>query len=264
MAFVEIEKKGYIGYLKLNRPDMLNVLDYDMALNLKNAAATLKADTTISCVIVMGEGSHFMAGGDIGYFKQLVDKFAAEGESAYPDDIFDNVHAAIRDIVSMDKPVIACVKGAVAGFGLSLMLACDLVVAADDCVFSVAYCKIGTTPDGGMTYFLPRAVGQKKAMELMLTGDRFSSEQAQSWGMLNQVVPSTDVLDVAEALSNKLCAGPKQVLQRTKGLLNQTFDVSLDEQLDVEAKTFQQSMLEADFAEGITAFFEKRKAEFGQ
>jgi 2-(1,2-epoxy-1,2-dihydrophenyl)acetyl-CoA isomerase len=162
----------------------------------------------------------------------------------------------------MDKPVIACTKGAVAGFGLSLMLACDLVVAADDCVFSVAYCKIGTTPDGGMTYFLPRAVGQKKAMELMLTGDRFSSEQAFAWGMLNHVVPSADALDVTEQLAQKLCAGPTQVLQRSKMLLNQTFDVSLDERLDQEAKNFQQCMLEKDFTEGVTAFYEKRKAEF--
>ena len=262
MTSVLIERKGSVGYLIMNRPAVLNVLDNDMAFNLKAAASELKADVSIKCVVVKGAGDHFMAGGDIGYFKKLVDQFAVDGEQAYPKDIFDNVHAAIRDVVSMDKPVIACVKGAVAGFGLSLMLACDLVVAADDCVFSVAYCKIGTTPDGGMTYFLPRAVGQKKAMELMLTGDRFSSEQAQAWGLLNRVAPSADVLDVTEQLAQKLCAGPTQVLQRSKKLLNQTFEVSLDVRLDQEAKNFQQCMLENDFTEGVTAFYEKRKAEF--
>jgi len=264
MSSVQVKIKGTIGYLILNRPKVMNALDYDMTLGLKAAALELKSNKTIKCVIVKGAGDHFMAGGDISYFKKLVDAYAEKGEAAYPEDIFDNVHSAVRDIVSMDKPVIGCVKGTVAGFGLSLMLACDLVVAADDCVFTAAYCNIGTSPDGGMTYFLPRAVGQKKAMELVLTGDRFSATQAEQWGMLNKVVPSLEVDQEAEKLAAKLCCGPQHALIRSKKLLNQTFDVSLSEQLDQEEKYFQQSMLEKDFTEGVTAFSEKRKANFGE
>jgi len=219
MSSVQVKIKGTIGYLILNRPAVMNVLDYDMTLGLKAGALELKNNKTIKCVIVKGEGDHFMAGGDISYFKSLVDAYAEKGEAAYPEDIFKNVHSAIRDIVSMDKPVIGCVKGAVAGFGLSLMLACDLVVAADDCVFTAAYCNIGTSPDGGMTYFLPRAIGQKKAMELVLTGDRFSATQAEHWGMLNKVVPSSAVEQEAEKLAAKLCCGPQHALIRSRNCL---------------------------------------------
>lgn len=264
MSSVQIKTKGPIGYLILNRPHVMNALDYDMTLGLKAASLSLKNDKTIKCVVVMGVGDHFMAGGDISYFKKLADAYAQEGESAYPKDIFDNVHSTIRNIVSMDKPVIACIKGAVAGFGLSLMLACDLAIAAEDSVFTAAYCHIGASPDGGMTYFLPRAVGQKKAAELILTGDRFSAQQAQSWGMLNRVVSSVEVDSETEKLATQLCCGPKYALRRSKELLNQTFDVSLNEQLDQEAINFRQSMLEKDFAEGVTAFSEKRKAKFGE
>jgi len=262
MSSVKIERKCGVGYLILNRPDVLNVLNYEMALGLKVAALELKNDSAIKCVIVTGAGEHFMAGGDIAYFKGLVDAYAKKGISAYPDDIFDHLHSAINDIVTMDKPVIASAKGAVAGFGLSLMLACDLVIAANDCVFSVAYCNIGTTPDGGMTYFLPRAIGQKKAMELLLTGARFTSDEALSWGMLNRVVPNEDVDEETEQLAVQLCQGPHGVLGRSKKLLNQSFSVDLGEQLNQEARHFQQSMLEKDFAEGVTAFSERRRAKF--
>lgn len=262
MSQIRIIRKGPVAELVLNRPDSLNVLSYQMSIELKQAAAELKADKAIACVIVSGAGDHFMGGGDIGYFKKLADTFVVEGTSAYPRDIFDNVHSAISDITTMGKPVIAKVKGAVAGFGLSLMLACDMAIAADNCMFSVAYCKIGTTPDGGMSYFLPRAVGQKKAMELALTGDFFSSEEAKQWGMLNTVVTVEGLNDTVDKLVARLCTGPRKVLARTKRMINQTYDVSLLERLDEEKNNFQLSMLEKDFFEGVTAFSERRKPLF--
>ena len=264
MSSVLVKKKGSVGYLILNRPDVLNVLDYSMSLDLKSATSKLKDDGSIKCVIVKGSGKHFTAGGDLEYFKQLVDRQVVEGESAYSKDIFDNIHVAIRDIISMEKPVIASTQGVVVGFGLSLMLACDLVVAADDCVFSAGYCKIGATPDGGMTSFLPRVVGLKKAMELVLTGDKFSSQQAQSWGMLNYVVVNVEVDSFAETLALKLCDGPNKALSRSKRLLRQTFDASLNQQLDNEIKSFMACMLEKDFTEGVTAFTERRNAKFSE
>ena len=262
MPVVKLEKKGSIAWLILNNPEKLNVLGADMPADLKRCTEELKNDEQISCVIVKGAGDHFMAGGDIDYFKSLADAYAKEGVSAYPEEMFSVLHQAISNIQSMDKPVIASVQGAVAGFGLSLMLACDLVVAAESSVFSVAYCKIGTTPDGGMTYFLPRAVGQKRAMELALTGKRFSPQEAEQWGMVNQVV-ATDMLETKTLeLATLLCDGPSDVLARTKHLLNQTYEVSLTERLNQEADNFQQSMLKADFTEGVTSFCEKRRAKF--
>lgn len=264
MSSVLIEKKGAIARLILNRPDKLNALNSDMALELFRCTEELKNDEEIRCVIVSGAGDHFMAGGDIDYFKSLVDAFATEGESALPDNIFDLLHNAITNIATMDKPVIASVKGAVAGFGLSLMLACDMVVIADDAVLSVAYCKIGTTPDGGMTYFLPRVVGQKRAMQLAMTGERFSAQQAERWGMVNYVVSVDALLEKTNKLANQLSNGPSTVLARTKNLLNDSSYDSLKQHLDKEASTFFSCMVEHDFTEGVTAFSERREAQFKQ
>ena len=264
MTSVLIEKKGSVARLILNRPDKLNVLGLDMPAELKRCTDELKIDEQIRCVIISGAGDHFMAGGDIDYFKSLVDGYAKEGEAALPKDMFGVLHDAILNITTMKKPVIASVQGAVAGFGLSLMLACDVAVAADNAVLSVAYCKIGTTPDGGMSYFLPRAVGQKRAMELALTGQRFSAAQAEQWGMVNQVVAADSLeaktAELAEALSN----GPGDVLARTKQLLNNTYDVSLKDRLNEEASNFYASMLKKDFTEGVTSFCERRPALFNQ
>ncbi len=262
MSTVIFEKKEHIACLTLNRPEKLNVLGPDMPGELKRCTEAIKNDSQIRCVIIKGAGDHFLAGGDIDHFKALVDAYAKEGESALPDDMFDVLHAAILNIQTMNKPVIASVHGAVAGFGLSLMLACDLVVASENSVFSVAYCKIGTTPDGGMSYFLPRAVGQKKAMELALTGKRFSALEAEQWGLVNQVVANDVLEEKTLGLANLLCAGPADVLARTKHLFNQSYDVSLPDRLQQEADQFYQSMLKADFTEGVTSFCEKRPAKF--
>ena len=262
MSSVIIEKKGAIARLILNKPDKLNVLNLDMALDLFRCTEELKNDEIIKCVIVSGAGDHFMAGGDIDYFKSVADAFATHGESALPKNIFDLLHDSIINITSMDKTVIASVKGAVAGFGLSLMLACDMVVIADDAVLSVAYCKIGTSPDGGMTYFLPRVIGQKRAMQLTMTGERFSADQADRWGMVNYVVPVDKVLERTNKLAAQLSNGPSTVLARSKRLINVSSDVSLKQQLDDEAATFFSCMIEHDFMEGVTAFSERREATF--
>ncbi len=262
MSVIQVRKEGGIAWLILNQPDKLNVLGPDMPAELKACTDRLKYDKQVSCVIIKGAGDHFMAGGDIDYFKRLVDAYKIEGESAFPSDMFDLLHEAIMNIHEMNKPVIACVQGAVAGFGLSLMLACDVVLAANTSVFSVAYSKIATTPDGGMTYFLPKAVGQKRAMELALTGKKFSAEQAERWGMLNEVVPVGELDKTALNLAKRFCAGPKDVLARTKALLNGSAEVTLEEQLQTEAKNFQLCMTQRDFAEGVTSFCEKRPPIF--
>lgn len=262
MSTVILERKGNIAWLVLNRPDKLNVLGPEMPGELKRCTDELKDDPEIRCVIIKGAGDHFMAGGDIDYFKTCVDAYVKEGKSVFPDDMFEVLHAAILNIQRMNKPVIASVQGAVAGFGLSLMLACDLVVASENSVFSVAYCKIGATPDGGMSYFLPRVVGQKKAMELALTGKRFSALEAEQWGMVNHVVTNDLLQEKTLELATLLCDGPGDVLARTKQLINQSYDVSLADRLQQEADQFNQSMLKVDFTEGVTSFCEKRPAKF--
>jgi len=144
--------------------------------------------------VLRGAGEHFMAGGDVRHFHQLLQ----ESPSTVGDNIaaeIDDVHAAINSIHTMPKPVVASIRGASAGFGMSLVAACDLAIAAEDAVFSLAYCRIGTSPDGGSTWTLPRVVGLKRAMELALLGDRITPQMASDYGLFNWVVPSVELDD---------------------------------------------------------------------
>jgi 2-(1,2-epoxy-1,2-dihydrophenyl)acetyl-CoA isomerase len=158
----------------------------------------------------------------------------------------------------MDKPVVAAVRGAVAGFGLSLMMSADLVIAAENAYFTLAYSKIALSPDGGATWSLPRHVGLKQAMEIALLGERFDAVRARELGLVNRVV-ALDQLD-AEALklATRLAAGPAAALARTKALLNQSFDHTLEAQLLAEQRCFAACAADPDFSEGLAAFFEKR------
>ena len=247
--------------LTLNRASDLNTLNREMAIALKAATEGLLHTSEIRCVIIQGAGDHFMAGGDLKMFMKIIEDYERTGDANFSE-IFSDIHDVINNLRKMDMPVIAKVRGAVAGFGLSLMLACDMVIASDDAVFTMAYCKIGTTPDGGGTFFLPRHVGMKKAMEISLLGDRFTAEDALNWGLINRVVTPNDLDDCTFEFAQKICAGSATALAKTKKLINQSFTSTLEQQLEAESIAFQQSMKTADFAEGLRAFHEKRAAKF--
>jgi 2-(1,2-epoxy-1,2-dihydrophenyl)acetyl-CoA isomerase len=204
-----------------------------------------------------------MAGGDVGWFKDIIDT-EPDREVIRRDfeKSINSVHDIIEGMRAMPKPILASVHGACAGFGVSLMLACDLVIAADNSFFTLAYCNIGTSPDGGSTYALPRALGMKKAMEIALLGDRFDGAEALRLGLVNWVVPAADLEAETAKLAGRLAKGPTRVYGRTKALLQASPQSSLESQLQSEAEAFAASASEADFAEGITAFVEKRKPEF--
>ena len=172
------------------------------------------------------------------------------------------MHAAIINIRSMPKPVIASIRGASAGFGMSLVAACDLAIAAEDAVFSLAYCRIGTSPDGGSTWTLPRMVGLKRAMELALLGDRLTPQQASDYGLINWVVPTADLDKMTGELAARLAAGPANALARTKALLNESLGAELQVQLQAEKDSFIAGVTGQEFAEGVSAFVEKRPARF--
>ncbi|NBS97179.1 MAG: enoyl-CoA hydratase [Betaproteobacteria bacterium] len=244
----------------MNRPAALNALSHEMNAALVDVSSQLEHDVGVRCVVIQGAGEHFMAGGDVKSF--------SEGPSD-PEQrrmLFENgisqTHSIITRLRRMPKPVIASVKGAVAGFGLSLMSACDLVIAADSSFFTLAYCHIGTSPDGGATYALPRTVGVKQAMEIALLGDRFDASRALELGLINQVVPVAELEHATAKLAARLSKGPTAVYGRTKNLINQSLNRTLPEQLQAEQDNFVASALGADFSEGIRAFVEKRKPNF--
>jgi len=255
------EIRDGVATLTLNRPELLNALDTAMARGLAERTAQYAADPEVRCVVIRGAGAHFMAGGDIVYFHACLDLSVAEREAAILE-AMRPIHAAIRTIRAMPKPIVASVRGACAGFGMSLMAACDLALVSADAVLSLAYCRIGVTPDGGSTWALPRAVGIKRAAELALLGDRFTATEAAHIGLVNRVVAEDDLDAETAALAARLAAGPTTVYGRTKALLNASPEASLDAQLDAEEASFLASIREPEFGEGVRAFVEKRPANF--
>ena len=260
---VDVQLSGGVCTITLNRPERLNAIDRDMATALATVTAAARDDETIRAVVVRGAGDHFMAGGDLAFFKTWLDDGA---DRSHQRDRFEGfvreVHPTILALREMGKPVIAGVQGAVAGFGISLMLACDLVVAAEDAVFTLAYSLIGTSPDGSSTYMLPRMVGLKRALEIALLADRFGSAEARERGLVNWAVPAAELDDTIAKLATRLAVGPTHAYRNTKALLNASFDRSLEEQLDAEAASFADCAVSEDFAEGIAAFLDKRATLF--
>jgi 2-(1,2-epoxy-1,2-dihydrophenyl)acetyl-CoA isomerase len=253
-----IKTESHDGVLEiiLNRPERRNAMTMEM-FDALEAALNEAEKPEVRCVIVRGEGSHFCVGGDIRVFAEV----AGRGESI-PEAAPDHLHRSIERIRALEKPVLAVVHGSCAGAGLSLVLACDLAVAADDAQFNLAYVGIGLSPDGGSTYFLPRHVGAKKAMEIFMTGATMAAVEAQALGLINRVVPASEALDQGRAMAHILASGPTLAYARLKKLLGATFENSLQKQLALESKFFSASSKTEDFREGVAAFLAKRAPEF--
>jgi len=262
MNEVQTAIEGGIATVTLNRPQALNALNGAMTEGLTAALQAVERDDAVRCVVLRGAGDHFMAGGDIKFF---VDQFAQKtGEDRRQtfEAFVHAVHPVIRSLRRMRKPVIASVHGACAGFGLSLSAACDLTIAAEDAYFTLAYVNIATSPDGSSTYFLPRLVGLKTAMEIALLGDRFDAATAQARGLVNRVVPAADLAAETAKLAKRLAAGPTHAIANTKALLNASLGNSLEAQMAAEAASFADCAMTADMGDGIRAFVEKRRPNF--
>ncbi len=259
---VLLEVDSGIATVTLNRPEALNALSDDMIAALVDVMARVEVDPAVRCVVLRGAGDHFMAGGDIkGFHGRLAKSTPAERGAHFRAKIH-SLHPAIVSIRRMPKPVVASLRGAAAGFGLSLALATDLAIASDDAYFTLAYCRIGTSPDGGSSYHLPHIVGVRKAMEIALLGDRFSAETAQGLSLVNWVVPAAELEAETAKLAARLAGGPSHALGETKALINACIENTLEEQLAMEAESFARCAGTDDFAEGVSAFVEKRSAKF--
>lgn len=254
---VLLERNGAIATIILNRPEVLNALSPEMAARLRSAMYEIAADKSIRSVVLKGAGRGFMAGGDVAGFHENL-----EALPAYIRPMLDDYHTAVRTMVRMEKPVIGALHGAVAGAGMSLALTLDLAIAADNLMMTLAYAKLGTCPDGGSTYFLPRIVGRRKAMEIALLSDRFGAAEAEKVGLVNKVVPADTLDDEVMAWAEKLAAGPAYAFGWTKRLIDQSFNTDIDRQLEAEMEGITSCAASTDMQEGIRAFVEKRSANF--
>ncbi len=258
---VLMQREGAVATLTLNRPQALNALNMELNEALVSRTAEVEADPEVRCVVLRGAGGNFQAGGDIKMFYDMRDMAPGERRRLMERFIYE-MHPVVMTLRRMPKPVLASVAGAAAGFGMSLMLACDLVLAADDAFFSLAYCLIGTSPDGSSTYSLPRVVGLKRAMELALLGERIDAATAHGYGLVNRVVPAAELEAETAKLAARLAAGPTRAYANTKALLNRSLQSSYEDQLQAELERFGDCVTTDDFMEGVSAFVEKRDPQF--
>jgi 2-(1,2-epoxy-1,2-dihydrophenyl)acetyl-CoA isomerase len=256
-ATLRFDVRNGVARITLNRPDAANALNLEMARELLRAVLRCDEDPDIRAVMLAGEGPMFCVGGDL-------KSFAEQGERLphHLKEVTIHLHAAISRMARMDPPVVAAVQGAAAGGGFSLAISCDLVIAAESARFTMAYSNVGLTPDGSSTYYLPRLVGFRRAMELTLTNRELSAQEAMEWGIVTRVVPDGDLSENAAALASQLAAGATKALGASKRLLHSGWTETLETQMEHETRTIADIARTADSREGIAAFVEKRPVEF--
>ena len=247
---------GSIGTLTFNRPDVYNAMNIELIHAMRDVTAEIVSSKTLRAVILKGAGKAFLAGGDVGLFYKQRESMG----NVKP--LGDALHSGIKNIRNMPFPVIAQIHGACAGAGLSVAMAADFAIAAEGAQFNTAYTKIGLSPDGGSTFFLPRYVGMKRAIELTMLAELFDAKAAAAMGIINRAVPADQLEQEVAALAERLSNGATQAFARAKKLINQSFVTSIDKQLDDEIAYFTECAMTNDFKEGVTAFVEKRKPRF--
>lgn len=257
MQTILYEVSNNIATITFNRPTAMNALNPQMADELARVTEQTLLDKSIRAVLIKGAGELFMAGGDIRFFYDTLDTMPAE---VLP--VVRKVNASILNLIGMPKPVIACVHGSVAGIGLSFMLAADLVIAAEGTQFTTAYSKIGLTPDGGLSYTLPRLVGVKKAMELLLLANVFDANKAYELGLVNHLATQDTVFSEGDRLIQQLAQGPTNSYAKMKQLVHSSMTAGLAAQLEAEAHAFVAATVTEDFREGVAAFVTKAKPQF--
>ena len=244
-----------------NRPANRNALSPDMRVLLRDALLELETADEIRCIVMKGAGEHFMAGGDLKAISSVLDQSPATLHGQFLLRLHD-LNAIMYTMRRMAKPIIASVAGAAAGAGVSLALAADLIIAEENAFFTLAYCHLGATPDGGASFQLPRVVGIKKAMEIALLGDRFDAREAQAIGMVNFLAPIGTLVAETARLATRLAAGPTRAYANTKRLLYRSLENEFEAQLQLEAEMFTDCATRDDFREGVTAFIDKRRPHF--
>jgi 2-(1,2-epoxy-1,2-dihydrophenyl)acetyl-CoA isomerase len=259
---MKLEVDGEIGTLTLDRPDAFNAMSPEMILEMTTAFPWLADRSGLRALIVTGAGKAFCAGGDVNTFREGVES----EEVDLPSEVrrgAEALHQAIVDLRRIPFPVIAAVNGPAAGAGFSLALACDTRIASEGAFFACAYGRIGASPDGGMTYFLPRVVGPGRALELLLEDPNLDARQALEERLVAEVVAPEALIEKAREKAERLAAKAPYYVRMSKILCGQSIENTLTEHLQLERHGIADSMATEDLRIGVEAFFGGEKAEFG-
>jgi len=252
-----VEIKDQVGAITLNRPDAYNALNLVLARELFGAALELDENPEVRCIVVTGAGRAFCAGGDVKDFAENLPRIGIVIK-----ELTTYLHGAVSRLTRSPKPVIMGVNGVAAGGGLSLALSGDLVIAAESARFTMAYSKIAATPDGSSTYFLPRLIGLRRAMELYFTNRVLTPREALEWGLVTRVVADAEFSEAVRSLARELAQGPTLAFGRAKLLFHQSTHESLETQMELEAQAIARSGRTEDFRDGVIAFTQKKTSTF--
>ena len=254
---LKVERAAQVATITLNRPDAYNALNLALGRELFHAVLEVDDDPDVRCVVVTGSGKAFCAGGDV---KDFADNLPRIG--ALVKELTTYLHGAVSRLCRSDKPVIMAVNGVAAGGGFSFALCGDMVVAAESARFTMAYSRIAATPDGSSSYFLPRLVGLRRAMELYLTNRSLTAAEAHAWGLVTRVVPDAEFRGAVDALARELAQGPTRAFGAAKRLFHQSTWESLETQMELEAQAIAASGRTRDFGDAVAAFANKKPPVF--
>ena len=250
------EIENGVATLKLNRPEVFNSFNREMALLLQEELDACAKDASVRAIVLTGSGKAFCAGQDL---KEVTDPDLNPGFKKILEEHYNPIITKIRAI---KKPIVAAVNGVAAGAGANIALACDIVIAHEKVSFIQAFSKIGLVPDSAGTFFLPRLIGFGKASALMMLGDKISATEAERLGMIYKVTTLEDFAIEVQKIAGGLAQMPTKALGMTKRLLNESMSNTLEQQLELESKLQIEAAQSEDYAEGVAAFVEKRKPEF--
>lgn len=247
-------RDGDVTTIRLNRPDRYNSFNREMAIGLQQLLDQC-AENGTRCLVLTGEGKAFCAGQDL---NEVTDPNGPALQSI----VAEHYNPIITRLRDLELPIIAAVNGAAAGAGANIALACDIVIAKESSYFLQAFSHIGLIPDSGGTYHLPRLIGFQRASALMMLGEKVAAKDAEAMGMIYKAIPDAEWDEYVTKLSQRIAGMPTRGLALTKRALNATFENNLADQLDMEEKIQTTAGKTADYHEGVSAFLEKRKANF--
>jgi len=253
---IEYFVEGKVGIIRLNRPKKYNAITHELKLEMLDVLGVIQNDKNVRAVILTGNGKGFCAGADLTGFSGPMTPYDVENDLKYT---YANVVKRIR---GLHKPVIAAINGPVAGAGIGLALACDFMIMAETASMRYAFINIALVPDAGSSWFLTRAVGYHKAMEIICGGEKIPASECKDLGLISKVVPVDQIMDEAMSFANKMADGPTAAYVSTKKVLRYAVTHGLNDTIDKESEEQALNILGSDNMEGVQAFLEKRTAEF--